>query len=83
MSTASFMVAGDAQGRGVGTVLCTFALGWVRDTRVCSSTPWRNPTTRPYASTSGWGFDMIGTVAGAFVHPALGRVGLHIMYCAF
>jgi hypothetical protein len=29
------------------------------------------------------GFDMIGTVPGAFVHPALGRVGLHIMYCAF
>ena len=25
------------------------------------------------------GFDMIGTVPGAFVHPALGRVGLHIM----
>jgi hypothetical protein len=30
------------------------------------------------------GLDMIGTVPGALsAHPALGRVGLHVMYCAF
>jgi hypothetical protein len=28
------------------------------------------------------GFAVIGTVPGAFAHPTLGRVGLHIMYCA-
>ncbi|XXT16046.1 hypothetical protein WME94_38020 [Sorangium sp. So ce429] len=26
------------------------------------------------------GFSVIGTVPRAFAHPALGRVGLHIMY---
>jgi hypothetical protein len=27
------------------------------------------------------GFEIVGTVPGAFTHPTLGRVGLHIMYC--
>ena len=35
VSTASFMVAGDAQGRGVGTALCAFALGYL-----CASGAW-------------------------------------------
>ena len=26
------------------------------------------------------GFDVVGTVPGAFQHPTLGRVGLHVMY---
>ncbi len=30
-----------------------------------------------------FGFTIIGTVPGAFAHPTLGRVGLHVMYCAF
>jgi hypothetical protein len=29
------------------------------------------------------GFVVVGTVPGAFAHPTLGRVGLHVMYCAF
>ena len=29
------------------------------------------------------GFSIVGTVPGAFAHPTLGRVGLHIMYLAF
>jgi hypothetical protein len=29
------------------------------------------------------GFTIVGTVPGAFEHRDLGRVGLHIMYCAF
>jgi hypothetical protein len=27
------------------------------------------------------GFAVIGTVPGAFAHPTLGRVGLHVMCC--
>jgi len=85
VSTASFMVAGDAQGRGVGTALCTFALGWARDhgyagmqfNAVAES---NRSAVRIYQRL---GFDMIGTVPGAFAHPALGRVGLHVMYRAF
>src|SRR3989442_2864410 len=30
VSTASFMVAADARGQGVGTALCRFALDWAR-----------------------------------------------------
>ena len=26
------------------------------------------------------GFEVVGTVPGAFEHPTLGRVGLHVMY---
>ena len=29
------------------------------------------------------GFTVIGTVPGAFDHPKLGRVGLHVMYREF
>jgi hypothetical protein len=29
------------------------------------------------------GFGIVGTVPGAFEHPTLGRVGLHVMYCQF
>jgi hypothetical protein len=29
------------------------------------------------------GFTVIGTVPGAFAHPTLGRVGLHVMYRSF
>src|SRR5256885_1040507 len=31
VATASFMVAADARGRGVGGALCQFALDWARD----------------------------------------------------
>ncbi|HEY8374146.1 MAG TPA: GNAT family N-acetyltransferase [Pseudonocardiaceae bacterium] len=30
MATASFMVTSDARGRGVGAVLCRYALDWAR-----------------------------------------------------
>ena len=29
------------------------------------------------------GFSIVGTVPGAFDHPTLGRVGLHVMYIEF
>jgi hypothetical protein len=29
------------------------------------------------------GFGIVGTVPGAFRHPTLGRVGLHVMYLEF
>ncbi len=29
------------------------------------------------------GFEIVGTVPGAFAHPALGRVGLHVLYLEF
>jgi GNAT superfamily N-acetyltransferase len=85
IATASFMVAADARGRGVGSTLCRFALGWARDkgyagmqfNAVVES---NHPAVAVYRRL---GFEIVGTVPGAFRHPALGPVGLHVMYCDF
>ncbi len=84
VSTASFMVAAEARGRGVGTALCRFALGWARErgyagmqfNAVVES---NRPAVELYQRL---GFSVVGTVPGAFAHPTLGRVGLHVMYRA-
>jgi L-amino acid N-acyltransferase YncA len=83
IATASFMVTADARGRGVGTALCRDALDWARfrgyagmqfNAVVASN----ETAVRVYERL---GFRIVGTVPGAFAHPTLGRVGLHIMYC--
>ncbi len=83
VSTASFMVAADARGRGVGRGLVGHALGWAREqgyagmqfNAVAASNV---HAVRLYETL---GFQIVGTVPGAFEHPLLGRVGLHVMYC--
>ncbi|MET8258461.1 GNAT family N-acetyltransferase [Micromonospora sp. NPDC005205] len=85
VSTASFMVAADARGRGVGTALCRDALTWARQqgyagmqfNAVVES---NGSAVRLYRRE---GFEVVGTVPGAFRHPTLGRVGLHVMYQEF
>ncbi|WP_229398685.1 GNAT family N-acetyltransferase [Micromonospora okii] len=85
VSTASFMVAADARGRGVGTALCRDALDWARGhgyagmqfNAVAESNRAAVDLYRRH------GFEVVGTVPGAFAHPGLGRVGLHVMYRAF
>lgn len=85
VSTASFMVAADSRGQGVGAAMCRYALDWARHrgyagmqfNAVVES---NHGAVRLYERL---GFEVIGTVPGAFAHPTLGRVGLHIMYCQF
>ena len=85
VATASFMVAADARGRGVATALCRWVLDWARErgyagvqfNAVAAS---NESAVRIYQRL---GFTIIGTVPGAFAHPTLGRVGLHIMYHEF
>ncbi|MEU8127033.1 GNAT family N-acetyltransferase [Micromonospora sp. NPDC049049] len=85
VSTASFMVAADARGRGVGTALCRDALTWARQqgyagmqfNAVVES---NGSAVRLYRRE---GFEVVGTVPGAFRHPTVGRVGLHVMYQEF
>jgi GNAT superfamily N-acetyltransferase len=85
VATASFIVAADARGKGVGTALCTFALDWARErgfagmqfNAVAES---NRGAVKVYERL---GFTVVGTVPGAFQHPTLGRVGLHVMYCPF
>ena len=83
IATASFMVPAQARGRGVGKALCRFALDWARDRGYAGM-----QFNAVAASNVGavviyqqLGFEIVGTVPGAFAHPTLGRIGLHIMYC--
>jgi GNAT superfamily N-acetyltransferase len=83
VATASFMVAADARGRGIGTLLCQEALDWAR------RRGFRGMQFNAVAASNDaaihiyerLGFRIVGTVPGAFRHPRLGYVGLHIMYC--
>jgi GNAT superfamily N-acetyltransferase len=82
VSTASFMVAGDARGRGVGIALCGFALDWARE-RGYAGMQFNAVAESNHSAVElyrRFGFTVIGTVPGAFAHPTLGRVGLHVMY---
>ncbi|MCX4474760.1 putative acetyltransferase YhhY [Micromonospora sp. MW-13] len=84
VSTASFMVAADARGRGVGTALCRFALDWAHEHGYAgmqfNAVVETNHTAVELYRRHG--FEIVGTVPGAFAHPGLGRVGLHVMYRA-
>jgi GNAT superfamily N-acetyltransferase len=84
VATASFMVAAEARGRGVGTALCRYALDWA------SAQGFAGMQFNAVAGSNSaaveiyrrLGFHIVGTVPGAFAHPTLGRVGLHVMYRA-
>ena len=82
VATASFMVTGEARGRGVGTALCRFALDWARK-RGFAGIQFNAVVETNHSAVDLYkrlGFRVIGTVPGAFAHPRLGRVGLHVMY---
>jgi ribosomal protein S18 acetylase RimI-like enzyme len=82
IATASFMVAPGARGRGVGTAMCRFALDWAAQQGYAGMQ--FNAVAESNRSAvdlyKRLGFDIVGTVPGAFAHPTLGRVGLHVMY---
>ncbi|GAB1690104.1 N-acetyltransferase family protein [Krasilnikovia sp. M28-CT-15] len=85
VSTASFMVAASARGQGVGTALFTYAVDWATSAGYAgmqfNAVVDTNRTAVELYLRNG--FEIIGTVPGAFAHPTLGRVGLHVMYREF
>ncbi len=81
VSTARFMVVGDARGRGVGRALGEYALSWARE-QGYAAMQFNAVVETNEVAVRLWqelGFRIIGTVPEAFEHPALGRVGLHVM----
>lgn len=82
VATASFMVAGDARGRGIGRALGEYVLNWARS-QGYAAMQFNAVVESNLAAVNLWqalGFEIIGTVPEAFEHSQLGRVGLHIMY---
>jgi GNAT superfamily N-acetyltransferase len=85
VATASFMVDANARGCGVGEALCRYALDWARGRGYAGMqfnavVETNEAAVRLYRRL---GFHIVGTVPGAFDHPKLGRVGLHVMYLEF
>jgi GNAT superfamily N-acetyltransferase len=82
IASASFMVAGDARGRGVGTALCRFVIGWAEE-HGFDGIQFNAVVETNRAAVAVYerlGFSVVGTVPGAFRHPLHGKVGLHVMY---
>jgi L-amino acid N-acyltransferase YncA len=82
VATASFMVAADARGRGVGRALGSYAVEWAR-AKGYAAMQFNAVVECNDAAIALWkdlGFEVIGTVPEAFEHPTKGRVGLHVMH---
>src|ERR671919_2272658 len=82
VATASFMVAADARGRGVGRALGEYALSWAKE-QGYAAMQFNAVVASNQAAVRLWqelGFQIVGTVPEAFAHPTLGRVGLHVMH---
>ena len=82
VATASFMVAREARGRGIGRALGEYALSWARE-QGYAAMQFNAVVESNHVAVRLWqvlGFHIIGTVPEAFEHPTLGRVGLHVMH---
>ncbi len=82
IGTASFMVAPDARGRGVGRALGEYVVQWHRD-RGFAGIQFNAVVETNTAAVRLWqslGFEIVGTVPGAFRSPTHGDVGLHVMF---
>ena len=82
VGTASFMVDPAASGRGIGRALVTYVVDWHR-AQGYAGIQFNAVVETNAAAVHLWesvGFDIIGTVPGAFRSARHGRVGLHVMY---
>ena len=81
VSTASFMVAGDARGRGSGA-LGEYALSWAHE-QGYAAMQFNAVAESNHVAVRLWqalGFRINGTVPEAFEHSTIGCVGLHLMH---
>ncbi len=84
VGTASFMVSSDARGRGVGRRLAEYVVQWHREQgfRGIQFNAVVETNTSAVHLWQSLGFEIIGTVPGAFEARSRGPVGLHVMYLA-
>ncbi|MEU8825563.1 GNAT family N-acetyltransferase [Streptomyces sp. NPDC048636] len=82
IASASFMVAPEHAGRGVGRALGEHVVEWARSEgyRGMQFNAVVESNTRAVALWRSLGFEVVGTVPEAFAHPTKGFVGLHIMH---
>jgi GNAT superfamily N-acetyltransferase len=82
VGTASFMVAPEARGRGVGRALGEYVVQWHRDHgfRGIQFNAVVETNTAAIRLWQSLGFAIVGTVPEAFDSRAHGLVGLHVMY---
>jgi GNAT superfamily N-acetyltransferase len=85
VSTASFMVDPDCQGRGVGRALGEYVVKWARSAgyRSMQFNAVVETNTSAVRLWQALGFEVLTTVPEAFDHPEHGLVGLHIMFQRF
>ena len=82
VGTGSFMVDPAAQGRGVGRALASYVVAWHRE-QGFAGIQFNAVVETNTAAVHLWeslGFEIVGTVPGAFRSTTHGRVGLHVMY---
>ena len=82
VATASFMVAAEARGRGLGRALAEAAIA-LAQARGFHAMQFNAVVANNESAVRLWravGFEIIGTTPEGFDHPREGRVGLHIMY---
>ena len=84
IGTASFLVAPEARGRGIGRRLAEYVVAWHRD-QGFRGIQFNAVVETNEAAVELWhslGFEIVGTVPEAFRSPAHGYVGLHVMFLA-
>jgi GNAT superfamily N-acetyltransferase len=84
VGTASFMVDPASRSRGVGRALASYVVAWHR-AQGYAGIQFNAVVETNTAAVHLWqslGFEIVGTVPGAFRSAAHGRVGLHVMYLA-
>jgi GNAT superfamily N-acetyltransferase len=82
IASASFMVDPAHAGHSTGRALGEYVLAWARAEgyRAMQFNAVVESNTRAVALWKSLGFEVMTTLPEGFLHPALGYVGLHIMY---
>lgn len=85
VATASYMVAEEARGRGIGRALCEFSIARMKELGFVGMQFNAVVSTNVHAIElyRALGFVTIGTIPGAFNSASQGRVGLDVMYLGF